>query len=164
MKRGHGAKQKGEVRRFGEYLVSGGAYFWSGYGMFFVLDGLFGIELWWAKLGANMTGWTVNFLLQRYWVFRNPDLAKHQAEVTTRYIIITLLNFVIDYYIVAGLRQAGLTPYLGQFVSAAFFTPWNYLWYKHWVFPKKITEKSKLTAPRAIVSETASEHGNQRRR
>ena len=128
-------KQKLELIRITEYMISGGAYFWTGYLVFFICDQLLGLNLWWAKLAANLSGWTVNYVLQRYWVFNNKRLKKHQTEVTKRYIIITAVNFMLDYLIVAGLKAAGLTPYLGQFVSAGFFTVWNYLWYKYWVFP-----------------------------
>jgi len=144
-------KQRQEVKRITEYMISGGAYFWSGYLMFFVLDQVVGLNLWWAKLLANVTGWLVNYTLQRYWVFNNPKLAKHQTEVTGRYIAITLVDFVLDYAIVASLKSAGLTPYLGQFVSSGFFTFWNYLWYKYWVFPQKFTKKTKLTVPRVVA-------------
>lgn len=128
-------KQKKEAIRIAEYLVSGGAYFWTGYAVFAIGDQLFHLNLWWAKLLANICGWLVNYLLQRYWVFNNKQLAKHQTEVTQRYIIITLVNFLVDYLIIWSLKSAGLTPYIGQFVSAGFFTIWNYLWYKYWVFP-----------------------------
>lgn len=127
--------KKSEAVKIAEYLVSGGAFFWSGYITFFILDQFLGLNLWWAKLFANLTGWTVNYALQRYWVFNNPKLKKHQTQVTERYIILTIINFVIDYIIVAALKQIGITPYIGQIVSAGFFTIWNYLWYRFWVFP-----------------------------
>lgn len=129
-------KNRLELIRFAEYFVSGGAYFWTGYLVFFICDKGLGLSLWWAKLLANITGWVVNYLLQRYWVFNNKQLAKHQTQVTTRYIIITLVNFGLDYLIVSTLKSAGLTPYLGQFASSGFFTVWNYLWYRFWVFPQ----------------------------
>lgn len=131
-------KNRLELIRIAEYLVSGGAYFWTGYLVFFVCDKAFGLNLWWAKLLANISGWIVNYVLQRYWVFNNKRLAKHQTEVTGRYIFITAVNFVLDYIIVSTLKSAGLTPYLGQFVSSGFFTVWNYLWYRFWVFPQHI--------------------------
>ncbi len=132
------------VKQIVEYLVSGGAYFWSGYLAFFIFWSVFHWNLFLAKIGADIIGWVVNYMLQRYWVFNNADLAKHKTEVTTRYLIITAVNFLIDYLIVRGLRNAGLTPYLGQFVSAGFFTIWNYFWYKYWVFPeKKMTNKTR---------------------
>ena len=135
-----------EVTRIAEYLVSGGLYFWTGYAVFFVADSLLGWSLWWAKLSANLVGWTVNYLLQRYWVFRNPRLAKQNIQVTGRYAVITLVNFVLDYLIVYGLQQFGITPYIGQFISAAFFTVWNYLWYKMWVFASRIRGHRRRSA------------------
>jgi putative flippase GtrA len=130
-----------ELIQIAEYLVSGGLYFWVGYGAFFVLDSMLGWSLWWAKMTASVVGWTANYLLQRYWVFRNPALAKHQVEVTGRYAVITLVNFLLDYVIVYVLQLVGITPYIGQFVSAGFFTVWNYLWYKMWVFSTHIHRK-----------------------
>lgn len=129
-------RQKKVIIQFAEYMISGGAYFWIGYLVFFGADKGLHLSLWWSKLLSNVVGWTVNYLLQRYWVFKNPHLKGHLARTTGRYFIITGVNFVLDYFIVAGLKAVGLTPYLGQFVSAGFFTVWNYLWYRFWVFPE----------------------------
>lgn len=136
-------KQKREIKRFTEYMISGGAYFWSGYATFFVIDKVIGGSFFWAKSLSTLVGWTVNYLLQRYWVFNNPKLQKHQTEVTNRYITITLVNFVLDFLIVWGLKQIGITPYIGQFIASGFFTFWNYAWYKYWVFPEKYSKKAK---------------------
>ena len=129
-------KQRKEVVRIIEYFISGGAYFWSGYGAFAILDKGFGLSLWWAKLIANVVGVTINFALNRFWVFGGRGASRHLTIVTEKYVIITLANFVIDYLIVKTLRDFGITPYLGQFVSAGFFTVWNYLWYRFWVFTR----------------------------
>jgi len=131
--------------QFVEYMISGGAYFWIGYLIFFAADKGLHWSLWWAKLAANLVGWTINYILQRYWVFKSSNARKHMAETSGRYILITLVNFVLDYVIVASLKAAGLTPYLGQFVSSGFFTAWNYFWYRFWVFPEHY---KKGTAPR----------------
>lgn len=153
--------QRREVTRLVEYLISGGAYFWSGYAAFFVGDKILGLNLWWAKLAANLFGWTVNYLLQRYWVFKNPRLAAHQTEVTARYIAITLVDFVLDYIIVALLQGLGITPYIGQFVSSGFFTLWNYAWYRFWVFPEKFAKAhhpARITITR-VAAHRAHGHG-----
>jgi putative flippase GtrA len=151
-------KQRQTLRQFVEYFISGGAYFWTGYLVFFAADKGLHFSLWWAKLSANLVGWTVNYILQRYWVFRNPEFAKHVTQVTGRYALITLVDFVLDYIIVRELKAVGLTPYLGQFVSSGFFTVWNYLWYRFWVFPSTFAKrKTKVTVPR-IVAHRAHGH------
>lgn len=145
-------KQRKEITRIAEYFISGGAYFWSGYLVFLFIDKGLMASFFWAKSVSTLAGWLVNYGLQRYWVFKNPGLKKHQTEVTARYMTITLVDFVLDYFIVLGLKQAGLTPYLGQFASAGFFTVWNYLWYRFWVFPDKLVRKpAHVTVPRVIA-------------
>ncbi|GAC1387388.1 MAG: hypothetical protein NVS1B7_1390 [Candidatus Saccharimonadales bacterium] len=141
-----------EVRRITEYMISGGAYFWSGYLVFLIIDkGLHG-AFFWAKSISTLVGWLINYGLQRYWVFRNPALRQHQTQVTGRYIFITLVDFVLDYGIVYGLKQVGITPYIGQFISSAFFTVWNYVWYRLWVFSDKLTDKPvTVTLPRIVA-------------
>lgn len=116
------------------YLISGAAYFTAGYTFFFFAYSLAGWPLWQAKLTDNLVGWTINFILQRYWVFLSSRLSGHLRRVTGRYLLITIVDFALDLLIVSKLKQAGLTPYLGQFVSAACLSFWNFLWYRLWVF------------------------------
>ena len=134
-------KQLNEAKRITEYLVSGGAFFWSGYIAFFVADKVFSWSLWWATCVSYLIGWTINYILQRYWVFNNTKLKHHETEVTSRYVIISLLNVPINYAILAALKSVGISPYIGQFVSSGFFTVWNYMWYKLWVFNAKNVRK-----------------------
>ncbi len=137
-------KQHKLVVQFVKYAVSGGAYFWCGYLIFFLCYSVAHWNLWWAKLSANIVGWLVNFTLQRYWAFNNAELKKHQTQVTGRYAVITLTDFMLDYVIVASLKAVGISPYIGQFISSGFFTFWNYLWYRFWVFPEKFNKKQRV--------------------
>ncbi len=122
-----------------EYLVSGGVYFWVGFGAFALFWSVLGWSLWWAAVTSNFVGWTTNYLLQRYWVFNNPNLKRHQTQVSGRYILITAVDFVLNYFILLSLRRGfSISPYVGQFISAAFFTIWNYFWYRFWVFPQRL--------------------------
>ncbi len=133
-----------EFRRLLSYSITGGAWFISGYAMFAVCDQIFGLNLWWSKLIANLTGITVNFILERTWVFSDQRRHKKLTVVTKRYFVLTCLNFVIDYYIVKTLKEKfGISPYYGQFISAAFFYLWNYSWYQFWVFAGRKNLRNK---------------------
>lgn len=145
------------VIQFIEYMIAGGAYFWVGYLVFFIADKGLGWGLFAAKMTANLIGWTVNFMLQRFWVFRNPQLKGQMAETSGRYIIITLVNFFLDYVIVAVLKSFGITPYIGQFVSSGFFTIWNYFWYRFWVFPEKGHVATKVKK-RKVIRHVTTRH------
>lgn len=124
-----------------EYFAAGGAFFWSGYVAFAVFDSVFGWPLFVAKQLANLIGLSVNYVLEDRWVFNAKKREQLQSRRTSRYVVITIVNFGIDYLIVAGLNNIGISPYIGQFASAGFFTVWNFVWYKYWVFaphtPKK---------------------------
>ncbi len=130
-----------QLIQIAEYFISGGVWFWSGYVLIITFDNHIG--LFWANFVGNAVGITLNFILERYWVFRTKRPAA-LAIATKRYVIYTALNaFLLNYLILAGLRNIGIQPEIGQFIAAGFFTVWNYVWYKAWVFkgskkPKRI--------------------------
>jgi putative flippase GtrA len=125
-------RAKSELQRIFEYFVSGGVWFWSGYILIVLLDDPLGLFL--ANLIGNGVGITLNFILERYWVFKTKRPAK-LAIATRRYIIYTFLNaFILNYLILLVLKNNGIGVEIGQFIASAFFTIWNYVWYKHYVF------------------------------
>jgi len=124
------------VMQFLKYMVGGSLYFWVGYGVFALCYSLFGWNWFWAKVAADAIGWTSNYIVQRYWAFSDQH---HLSEMqhAGRYIFIESIGFVLDYLIIGGLNAIGITPYIGFFISAGFFSIWSFLWYKYWVFPDK---------------------------
>lgn len=124
-------------------MVGGGLYFWVGLGLFAIGYSGFHWSWWQAKLLGDVVGWTLNYVVQRYWAFDSRGLKLHEMEHAMRYALLTAVNFGIDYLIVGGLNSIGVTPYIGVFVSSSFFTIWNFLWYKYWVFPDNSSKQSK---------------------
>src|SRR3989304_8986354 len=132
------------IIQFLEYMVGGGFYFWSGYAIFAICYSGLGWDWFPAKILADIIGFSLNFIIQRYWAFNDPRLKHHGVRISGRYILVTAINFIVDYAIVGGLNTLGITPYIGLFAAAAFFTAWNYLWYRFWVFnPKQDSTKPK---------------------
>ncbi len=125
-------KHKIELRRFAEYMVGGGVWFWSGYVIIVVLDDRIG--LFWANILGQTVGLTLNFMIERYWAFKTKKQTK-LGVATARYIVYTALNaFGLNYLILLWLKNMGIDPAIGQFIASGFFTVWNYVWYKAWVF------------------------------
>lgn len=125
---------RAELIQFLKSAVGGTAYFWSGYLIFALCYSGLGWDWWWAKMLGDVVGWTLNYLLQRFWAFNDPRLKKHEWRAVGKYGLLTIFNFALDYAIIAVLKAVGISPYLGFFISAGFFTVWNYLWYRWWVF------------------------------
>ena len=127
--------------QFLEYMVGGTAYFWSGYLVFAACYS--GLHWNWlpAKIAADVIGWSLNYLIQRYWAFDNKKLKHHEGRTAGKYALVMLLNLALDYLIIWGLKSIGVSPYIGFFISAGFFTIWNYLWYRFWVFFRNANPK-----------------------
>lgn len=122
------------VVQFIEYCIGGGVFFWTGYGTFALCYSGIGLNWLVSKIIGDALGFSVNYLMQRYWAFSDPRLAAADSKVKTRYIILTIVDFAIDYALVGSLKHYGVTPYIGFWVSAAFFVGWNYFFYRFWVF------------------------------
>lgn len=125
------------VLQFLAYLIGGSVYFWSGYLVFALCYSGFQWNWLWAKIVADVVGWTLNYVVQRYWAFNNKALKKHEAKTAGKYTLVSLANLGLDYLIIWGLNEIGISPYIGFFISAGFFTVWNYLWYRFFVFYNK---------------------------
>jgi putative flippase GtrA len=122
--------------QFLKYLAGGSIYFWSGYAIFAFSYSVLHWWWLWAKVAADIVGWTLNYIAQRYWAFKSDHPHVSEMQHVGRYITIESVGFVLDYLIIGALKAIGITPYIGFFISAAFFTVWSYLWYKYWVFPE----------------------------
>ncbi|HVX56411.1 MAG TPA: GtrA family protein [Candidatus Saccharimonadales bacterium] len=124
------------IERFAKYMAGGSLYFWVGYAVFAICYSLLKWDWLPSKILADAIGWTLNYLVQRFWAF--SDRA-HLSEMqhAGRYVFIESIGFVLDYLIIWGLNAIGITPYIGFFMSAGFFSVWSWLWYKHWVFPEQ---------------------------
>jgi putative flippase GtrA len=144
---GRGAHLKRAVSRqdfvqFVKYFIGGTSYFWACYAIFATCYSGLHWAWWPAKMAGDAVGWTLNYLLQRYWAFTSKNLKKHEGAALAKYVLLTAFNFALDYAIVGSLKAVGVSPYIGFFVSAGFFTVWNYAWLRFWVFLGK-TSASK---------------------
>jgi putative flippase GtrA len=122
--------------QFMKYMVGGSLYFWVGYGVFAICYSGLKWNWFWSKVLADAIGWTLNYVAQRYWAFNSDHLRLSEMQHVGRYIFIESIGFVLDYLIIGALNAIGITPYIGFFISAGFFTIWSFLWYKYWVFPE----------------------------
>lgn len=132
MKQTSNSRMQKSLVQIAEYMFSGGVWFWSGYILIVLLDDHIGLFL--ANFIGNAVGISLNFLLERYWVFRTNRPAK-LGVIAGRYLFYTALNaFLLNYLILYLLNLRGIKPEIGQFIASGFFTIWNYYWYKVWVF------------------------------
>ena len=116
--------------QFLKYNFGGLLYFWSAW--LIITFGTGKIGLFWANIIGNMVGIVLNYLVQRLWTFKDGD--KTLFNSGWKFAVLTIVNLGISYLILKGLTTAGMELWLAQFVSAGFFTGWNWVLYKYWVF------------------------------
>lgn len=128
---------KQSILQFIYFNFGGIVFFVSGYLLFVLLYGV--LHWWWllAKGIADLVGWALNYVIQHYVAFNDSAREQGHKRVLKKYIPFSLLNVLIDYGIVGGLKALGLTPFLGLWIASLFFTFWKWLWYKHWIFSDK---------------------------
>src|SRR3712207_387812 len=72
--------QRKTVIQFAKYLAGGSVYFWSGYAVFAVCYSVFKWSWLPAKIAADVVGWTLNYLVQRYWAFASDRLKLSEMQ------------------------------------------------------------------------------------
>jgi putative flippase GtrA len=130
------SQNRPNLNQFLKFWAGGSLYFWSGYAVFAVCYSVFGWGWLPAKVAADIIGWSLNYLAQRYWAFAGQHHLR-EVEHLARYLFIESIGLILDYLIIGGLSVIGITPYIGFFISAGFFTVWSWFWYKYWVFPSR---------------------------
>jgi putative flippase GtrA len=132
------------IVQFIKYNIGGAIFFASAYGIFSLLYGPLHLPWWVAKTIGDGIGWFINYLIQRYWAFAHTELKFKEHKNRTRYGILIVVDTILGYVIVGALSHFGLSPFIGVWASSIFFTFWNFVWYRYWVFaPSSSTGKRK---------------------
>ncbi|MCA9347204.1 GtrA family protein [Candidatus Saccharibacteria bacterium] len=124
---------RSNIIQFLKYNVGGTLYFVSAW--LIITFGTKYLGLWWANLLGNGVGILLNYLTQRFWAF--SDRKRSTLSTSWRYGVITVVNLFLSYFILKFLTNLGVPLWLAQFFSAGFFTFWNWIWYRYWVFKKR---------------------------
>ena len=122
------------ITQFVLFNAGGLSFLIVGYLVFVVLYGVFHWAWLPAKIVGDALGWTSNFVIQYFLAFGDTHKSRQPKVVFGKFTSISLLNLLLDYAIVAGLKQLGVSPFIGLLVASQFFTIWKWYWYKHWVF------------------------------
>jgi len=134
---------------FVKLQLAGNVLFWGTYIGYYLLQG----RLHWPELQALVTASVIAhglfFLVNRNWVFDDKTGRRKTSSEVIRFIIFMGLNFFINIGIIEFLSiYHGISPYIGQFISAMFFVIWNFVGLKWWVFDTPDKPKKRSNAKR----------------
>ncbi len=135
-------KRRQQKKKIPEILVeflklqlAGNIPFWGTYLLFAVFDQALGIGDFTALLAATIIANILFFIIDDRWVFKNTRSHRKTTTEVWRFIAFmsfsSLLTFTITWQL---LEVFGITPYIGQFISAAFSTLLTFTGLRFWVF------------------------------
>lgn len=131
-------KKQFTIKNFVEFLklqLAGNILFWGTYLGFFLL---YEVANWTEVLSlavASVIAHALFFIANSEWVFDEKGERRKTSGELTRFVSFMGLNYFINLGIIYGLRFFfDITPYIGQFISALFFTLWTFIGLKYWVF------------------------------
>lgn len=131
-------KRSSRFRLFIQFVkvnIAGNVLFWTTYLCFPLFYEVFGWERMLSLVVASLIGNVLFFIIDKEWVFNTSKSARKTRAEVVKFIVFMTLNFFINIAIVEGLaRYLDITPYIGQIVSALFFSVWNFIGLKFWVF------------------------------
>lgn len=120
---------------FVKLQLSANILFWGTIGGLFLLYEIAGWGQTIALATASIVAHILFFLVNKEWVFDDITGKRKTSREIVRFVLFMGLNYIINLGIVTGLGYYfGLNPYLGQVVAALFFTVWNFVGLKYWVF------------------------------
>lgn len=128
--------------------LSANILFWGTIGGLFVLYDVFEWPQLMALATASIAAHVVFFIVNKEWVFTDESGKRKTSREVVRFVLFMGLNYFINLGIVTAVSYylsnveavtsafPGFdpTPYIGQVVAALFFTVWNYVGLKFWVF------------------------------
>lgn len=115
--------------------LSANVLFWGTLAGLFVLHELIGWPQTIALATASIAAHVLFFIVNKEWVFNGDNGTRKTSREIVRFVLFMGLNYFINLAIVTGLSHYfDLSPYLGQVVAALFFTIWNFIGLKYWVF------------------------------
>lgn len=126
-----------------QYLVTGIVVFYSDYLVFWVAYSLKNWSIVQAQAVAYVVGVVTNFLLERYWVFKHQTKNEPVRKETGRYVVILIVNYFLTVAILELLESFGISPLWGKYAAAFFFTFWNYVVFRFWVFKGNPQKRKK---------------------
>lgn len=123
------------VVEFIKLQLTGNILFWGTYVGLFIFNKLLG----WPEITAIAIGSILAhilfFFVNKEWVFDDKTGKRKTSQEMIRFILFMGLNYFINLGIIAGLNHFfGISTYIGPFIAGLFFTAWNYIGLRFWVF------------------------------
>lgn len=129
-------------KRF-RYLVTGGTSFIAEYGSFLALVYIAANSAWLSQAISYCIGLVVNFLLLRYWAFRDAKSDKIGGHLS-KYLVLVAFNLPTTSLLMGALTDHGIQPFISKIIVVAAAALWNYAIYDKIIFKQSFAPEDAL--------------------
>lgn len=135
-KRGlRGKKAPAIIVEFLKLQLAGNIPFWGTYLLFALFDQGLGFDYFMSLLIATVLANILFFVIDDRWVFKNKRNHRKTTTEVWRFVAFMTFSSLLTFTMTWQLHQLlGITPYIGQFISAAFSTLLTFTGLRFWVF------------------------------
>lgn len=120
---------------FVKLQLAGNILFWGTYIGYFLLHEFVHWDSMTSLIMASLIAHFLFFIANKEWVFEDETGKRKTGTEAVRFTLFMGLNFFINLGIITTLDYSfDISPYIGQFISALFFTVWSFIGLKYWVF------------------------------
>lgn len=138
------------ILQFIKLQLAGNVLFLGTYGGYIVADQVFHNHSIFAVAIPSILAHGLFFIVDKNWVFSEKTGKRKTGAEIVRFIAFMGMNYFINLGIIGGLQHYfGISPYIGQFIAATFFTFWTWAGLKFWVF-----RHGRHARPSALTIET----------
>ncbi len=115
--------------------IAGNIPFWGTYFLFALLDKVFYAQTTPALFVSTIAAYTLFFVVNDWWVFNKSRSQRKKTTNIWRFIIFMSITALLTFNITIQLDEIfGISPYIGQFISAGISISWTFIGLKFWVF------------------------------
>jgi putative flippase GtrA len=122
------------LTEFAKLQLAGNIPFWGTYLGFMLFDKALGWEEFYALATATILANILFFIVDDKWVFANEKGKRKSSYEILKFIIFMSFSASLVFGITTLLSYFGISPYIGQFISATLSTAWVFLGLRFWVF------------------------------
>ncbi|GAA0507690.1 hypothetical protein Ade02nite_50030 [Paractinoplanes deccanensis] len=114
------------------FVIAGGTSVLVDAGLLWLLHGVLGMWLSPATALAFLTGFVVNFALNRQWAFAATD--GHLRHQFARYLALVAANLLVTVLLVKALTALGMLYLAAKLLTTATLATINYFISRRWIF------------------------------
>lgn len=133
------SKKQGTFRSLGvqfiKLQIAGNIPFWGTYLLFALFDKVFYVDVVLALFVATILANGVFFIVGDRWVFATTRSKRKTASELLKFVVFTSFTAVLSFFITWQMHEIlAVTPYIGQFITAAFMMFVTFVGLRFWVF------------------------------